>query len=140
MCILALWAAVACKRRGYLTNGAVMVRPSIRSTLMLSSEKRTSLTRSPALSSEVVMPSLQKLWLILRSDGFNTPQFFRAETKIVCQVHRRKPKFGGLVIPIEMNMRRLSGFMTIEYRSGKGRILTQPGSLIELPAFPCRNQ
>jgi len=50
---------VACSSRGYQTKGTVMVRPSKRSTLMASSVTRTSLTRSPALGSKVVIPCLQ---------------------------------------------------------------------------------
>ena len=50
---------VACSRRGYHAKGTVMVRPSKRSTLIASSVTRTSLTRSPALGSKVVIPCLQ---------------------------------------------------------------------------------
>jgi hypothetical protein len=40
-------SGVACSKRGYQARGTVMVRPSKRSTLIASSVKRTSLTRSP---------------------------------------------------------------------------------------------
>ncbi len=52
-------SGVACSNRGYHAKGTVMVRPSKRSTLMASSVTRTSLTRSPDLGSEVLIPCLQ---------------------------------------------------------------------------------
>ena len=52
-------SGVACSKRGYQARGTVMVRPSKRSTLRVSSVTRTSLTRSPALGSKVVIPCLQ---------------------------------------------------------------------------------
>ena len=56
---LARCSGEACSNRGYHARGTVMVRPSKRSTLIVSSERRTPLTRSPVLGSEVLMPRLQ---------------------------------------------------------------------------------
>src|SRR5439155_8626389 len=64
-------AGLAERRRGYQTSGTEMVRPSSRSTTSSSSVKRTSLTRSPGLTSEVLIPRLQQLRLLLDQQSLN---------------------------------------------------------------------
>jgi hypothetical protein len=91
-----------------------MVRPSIRSTQILSSVRWTSLIRSPALGSEVAMPSLQQFSLVVICDGFYFPELLGAKTKVVSQTDRRKPKLRRLISPVNMDMRRLIWFMTVE--------------------------
>ena len=85
-------SGVACSNRGYHAKGTVMVRPSKRSTLMESSVTCTSLTRSPDLGSEVLIPCLQELFLVFRCQCFQCPQLPRRKPKIICQRHRLKPE------------------------------------------------
>jgi hypothetical protein len=85
---------VACSRHGNHAKGAVIVRPSTRSTLMVSSKNGRLLLAHLLLGSEVGMPSIQKLLLIFSCDTFYLSWFLRAEAEIICQTYERQPEFG----------------------------------------------
>src|SRR5688572_2483706 len=94
---------VAASRRGYHTSGTEIVRPSRRSTTRVSSVKRTLLTRSPGLTSEVRIPRLQQLGLALSHQSVNTAQLDRAEPKVTCQCDRGQPELRRLIIAVHVD-------------------------------------
>jgi hypothetical protein len=60
------------------------------------------------------MPGLQKPLLIVDDQPFQIPQLFGAEAKVAGKGHRFYPKLARLVIPVNMHMGRLVGFMTVK--------------------------
>ena len=79
------------EQRGYQTNGTEIVRPSRRSTTRTSSVIRTSFTRSPGLTSEILMPRPQQLRLVVREESLDPAQFNRSKPKITRQGDWRQP-------------------------------------------------
>src|SRR6266542_2528561 len=98
-------AGVAESRRGYHTSGTEIVRPSRRSTTSTSSVNRTSLTRSPGLLSEVLIPGLHKNRLMLGNKPLNAAQLDRVEPKVTRQCDRRQPELRRLLISVHVNVR-----------------------------------
>ena len=103
-------AGVACRGRGYQARGTVIVRPSARSTLRLSSEKRTPRINAPALGSEVVIPCPQQVDLIVHDQALHRAQLSGGES----QGTSAKPELCGDPISIDMNMRWLADVVTHE--------------------------
>src|SRR6266511_2901753 len=83
---------VADSRRGYHTSGTEIVRPSRRSTTRASSVNDTLLTRSPGLTSEVLIPRLHQPGLVLRHQPQNSAQFDRVEPKVTRQRDGGQPE------------------------------------------------
>jgi hypothetical protein len=110
-------SGVASRSLGYQTRGTVIVRPSARSTLSVSSEKWTSRTASPGLGSEIVIPCLQQPSPILENQSLDCAQLARAEAEIPRQGHRLEPEFGRRLIPIDVNVSRFTKIMTHEVYS-----------------------
>jgi len=104
----------ACRSRGYQTSGTVIVRPSARSTLSVSSVNRTSVTRSPALGAEVLTPCLQEAGCVFRDESLNAREFVRLEPEIVRQTHRLDPELRRRIVPINVDVRWFLGLMAEE--------------------------
>ena len=98
-----------------------MVRPSIKSTNNRSSSDRTSLTFSPGLGSEILIPLLNKARLVLVHDLLNLTQFSSIEAKIARQSYRIQPKLGGFLVPVHVHVGRLTGFVTVPVESVRSR-------------------
>lgn len=95
-------------RRGMeQASGALMVRPSRRSTLMVSSVMRTSLTRSPALGSEVAIPRLQEVPAVFQNQAFDPPKFFRREPQVVDHSNGIQPELRRQIVTVDVDVRRL---------------------------------
>ncbi len=112
ICQFSRCSGVASRSLGYQTRGTVMVRPSARSTLSVSSEKWTSRTASPGLGSEGVIPRLQQCSPVLGNQPFNCPQLTWAEAEIPRQGHWLKPELGRGLVSVDVDMRRLAKIMT----------------------------
>src|SRR5262249_24734119 len=84
------------------------------STTKVSLVKRTSPTRSSALSAKMPMPCLQQTRLIFCHQLLNPPQFFGGKAVVPRQSRRLQPKLSRLIVPVHMNMRRLDRFMAVE--------------------------
>src|SRR5687768_10989103 len=97
-------SGVACSSRGYHASGVLTVRPSARSTVSVSSSIRTALICSPALGSEVRIPCLHELLLMLQCDPFDSTQFACRETNIVVERHRSKPELGRRTAGVNVNV------------------------------------
>jgi hypothetical protein len=95
----------------------VIVRPSARSTLNVSSEKWTSLTASPGLGSEVVIPCLQERNSILENEPLDRSQLTWAETETLRKGHRLQPEFGRRLVSVDVDMSRFTKIMTHEVYS-----------------------
>src|SRR6476660_2819214 len=107
------WAAVALNKRGYQASGTVMVRPSRRETLKVSFVNVTSVTRSSAVSAKMPMPGLQECRLMLNHQFLKPPQFLGREAEVPSQADRLQPELGRHIVSINMDMRRLVGFMAV---------------------------
>src|SRR5687768_3316593 len=103
ICHFARCSAVAWSSLGNHTRGTVIVRPSSRSTLNVSSSKLTSLTRSSGLTSEIVMPRLQQGPGELVDDPLDRTQLPGAEAEIPRKSDGFKPELSRQVIPIHMD-------------------------------------
>ena len=110
-------SGVASRSLGYHTRGTVIVRPSARSTLSVSSKKWTSRTASPGLGSEVVIPCLQERSSILENEPLNCSQLTRAETEIPREGHRLEPEFGRSLVSVNVDVSRFTKIMTHEVYS-----------------------
>src|SRR5687767_11083645 len=108
------WSGVASRSVGYHASGTTIVRPSMRSTAMVSSVKLTSLTRSPGLTSEPCIPFLQKCRFVFLQHSLDLSKFDRTESEIPRQRHGAQPEFGRLIIAINVDMRRFIGLMRME--------------------------
>src|SRR5205085_647059 len=107
-------SGVASNKRGYHAKGTVMVRPSTRSTLKLSSSVRTSFTRSPGLIPEVFMPCPQKLLLVIRNHSPDFTKLLCCEAQIACQRHRIEPEFRRFFVTVHVHMRRFAAIVAHE--------------------------
>src|SRR5438876_325572 len=94
-----------------------MVRPSRRATLNVSFVTFTSATRSSAASAKMPMPSLQECRLMLHHPLLKPPQLFGREAEVPCEADRLQPELGRQIVPIDMDMRRLLGFMVVEVKA-----------------------
>src|SRR6266540_606870 len=108
------WAAVALNKRGYQASGTVIVRPSRRPTLKVSCVNFTSVTRSSAVSAKMPMPSLQECRLMLSDQFLKPPQLLGCEAEVPCEADRLQPELRRQIVPVNMDMRRLIGFMAVE--------------------------
>lgn len=79
-----------------------------------SSVQRAVLTRSPGLTSEVLIPSLQELQLVLVYHLLDLAQFNRAEPEVAGKRNWGKPELGRLIISIHVHVRWLVGLVTVE--------------------------
>src|SRR5438067_12872253 len=94
-----------------------MVRPSHRATLKVSFVNFTFVTRSSAVSAKMPMPSLQECRLMLNHQFLKPPQLLGWEAEVPRQADRLQPELGRQIVPIDMNMRRLIGFMAVEVKA-----------------------
>src|SRR5437762_1793525 len=99
-------SGLASKSVGYHARGTTIVRPSMRSTAIVSSVKCTFLTRSPGLTSEPCIPFLQKGRFIFLQHALNLSKFHRTEAEVSRKRHRGQPEFCRLIIAIYMDVRR----------------------------------
>src|SRR5438105_8852981 len=107
-------AAESLSNRGYHASGTMMVRPSRRATLKVSFVNFTSMTRSSAVSAKMPMPGLQECYLMLNYQFLKPPQLLGREAEVPCEADRLQPELGRQVVPVNMDMRRLIGFMAID--------------------------
>lgn len=105
---------VADSRRGYQVRGTDIVLPSKRSTTKASSVNRTPLTRSPALTPEVLIPRLQQPRFVLFHQPLNAPQLDRTESKITCEGDWGQPELCRLIVSIYVYVWRLIKVVTDE--------------------------
>src|SRR5438105_6379615 len=91
-----------------------MVRPSRMATLKVSFVNVTSVTRSSAVSAKMPMPGLQECRLMLNHQFLKPSQFLGWEAEVPRQADRLQPELGRRIVPIDMDMRRLIGFMAVE--------------------------
>src|SRR5215213_8361325 len=103
----------ACSRRGYQASGTEMERPSTRSTVSRSSLICTSLTRSPALGSEVATPGLPQQGTILGHDLLDAAQLASTKAQVVGQAHGLQPELGRAVVSVHVDVRRLVRLMRV---------------------------
>jgi hypothetical protein len=97
---------VARSRRGYHASGTEILRLSRKVTVNCSLENATSATRSSAASAKVLIPSLKKFIFVLKDNGFDPSQLVIAKADLIGQTNWREPVFSGLLIAIDVNMRR----------------------------------
>lgn len=72
-----------------------------------SSVTRTSLTRSPGRPSEVPIPCLQQARLMLDDEPLDALQLNCTESKVTRQRDGSQPELRGLIITIDVNVRRI---------------------------------
>ena len=98
-------SAVAWSSRGNQASGTLIVLPSARSTLRVSSETRTSFTRSPGLGSKVLIPCLEQQRLILADRPLDLGKLACGEAEVSSQSDRQEPKLGRRIITVHVNVR-----------------------------------
>lgn len=69
---------------------------------------------SPGLGSEIVMPGINQSLLVLIDNAFDACEFSWIESKIASQSDGVQPELGGARVTIDVHMRRLVRFMTVE--------------------------
>jgi hypothetical protein len=62
------------------------------------------------------MPGLQEAFAVFRDDLFNPTQLSGSKSEIPGERYFAKPELRRLVVAIDMNVRRLVGFMTVEVK------------------------
>lgn len=82
-----------------------------------SSVTRTSVIRSPALGSEVLIPCLQALLLVLPDQPLDPPQLMTRKAEIERDLYRCKPKFCRHILTVDVNVGRLPSIVTREIDS-----------------------
>src|SRR5262245_61059660 len=88
-----------------------MVRPSLKSTLRVSSVTLTLSARGINISTaEIVMPCLKELLLVVAEQSLNAPKLCTNKSVIALQSKRIKPELYQLVVSLNVHMRR---FITI---------------------------
>jgi hypothetical protein len=60
------------------------------------------------------MPGLQKTPLVVDAQSFDIPQLFGAKAQVAGQGHRFDPELARLIVPIDVHVRRLVGFVTVK--------------------------
>src|SRR5438034_256759 len=104
--------------RGNHDSGAVIVRPSARSTVRAQSV-RVTLCASASLISipEVLMPFPPHHFRILIHQYFDSNEFLPSESAAMLQAHWIEPKLCHRAVPLHMNMRRLFSIGRVEEKS-----------------------
>src|SRR5258708_534199 len=105
---------VASARRGDHASGAVTSRPSASTTWMLSSVTRTSIAVASGLTAEMGIPRLQKHCTIFDDQKPKSVQLVRSKAAGLGNTHRIEPELRDIVSMLNVNVRRLRSFQTIE--------------------------
>lgn len=101
---------VASSKRGNQAIGAATVRPSVRTTVNVSSEQRTSIARASFRSAKVLIPLLQEKLSILNNDLSKFRNFVTSEAARISERNRGQPKFRVPFCLGDVNMSRLLPF------------------------------
>src|SRR5260221_11080263 len=98
-----------CQRRGNQTNGPMMVRPSIKSTVRASSVRPTDWARASCISTtEELMPALQQSLAMLLNEPGNCIQLHSAEAAGTLPSDRLQPEFCHHLLPPDVDVGRLA--------------------------------
>src|SRR5713226_6369580 len=91
-----------------------MVLPSINATLSESAVKLTLETRSSAFNAKMPIPRLNEAGLIGLYHGLYPTKLDGAKPKVYGECHRFKPKLCRQIVPIDVDMAGLVGFVTVK--------------------------
>src|SRR5437762_13605760 len=98
---------VPCSSRGYQTSGTATVRPSSSCTASSSSVTLTATARAPTRSLvEVGIPAPQHGFFVLLDQTLNPTNLSRREAAAALEANGTEPEFGGIVIALDVNVRR----------------------------------
>ena len=107
-CQLLRSPGLACSSRGYQSSGTDTVRPSLRSTVRVSSVTATPVARGVVASvAEVVIPGLKQLCRALVYEPADIANLGPPKSAAAGQPDRAEPELGDAVVPLDVNMRRL---------------------------------
>ena len=91
-----------------------MVRPSINATLSKSEVKLTVETRSSAFNAKMPIPRLNQAGLIGLYHGLYSTKLHGAKPKVYGECHGFKPRLGGQIVPVDVDMTGLVRFVAIK--------------------------
>src|SRR5437773_11128313 len=98
-------SGVPCSRRGYQARGTEIVRPSFTSTARVSSVTITFWAFASAV--KILIPTPQHVCSIFFNQSLDTVDLNSTKASAILQSYGFQPEFGLIVVPFDMNMRRL---------------------------------
>src|ERR1039457_7039245 len=108
-------AGAPCERRGYQASGTEIVRPSLRSTVNVSSVTATFVAAGTAISiSEEVIPCLQELVLMVAEDLLDRRRSTRPKSPLMRQGERLQPELCHAVLAFDMNVSWLAAITSVK--------------------------
>jgi hypothetical protein len=99
---LLLSSAVPWRRRGYHASGTVIERPSVRSTIKLSSVTTRLCARTSA--TKVLIPTPNQILNVVFHKLLNAIDFATAKTTTALQSHRIEPELGNIIVALNVDM------------------------------------
>src|SRR3989339_795481 len=103
---------------GYHAKGTESVRPSLSSTVRLSSLMVIFSTLGTCNSTaEIGIPRLHEVQPLFLDDALNTTDFDTAKANTVLQSNRIKPKFDQFIVSVHVNMRRFVPISSIKEKT-----------------------
>src|SRR6186713_2039835 len=107
--------ALAWSKRGYHAKGTEILRPSVSSTVKVSSVTATAVARGVVVSvTEVVIPGLQQLPPVLIDEAGDVAKLCPPKTAAAGEPYWIEPELGDARIPLDMNVRGLVTVSRIE--------------------------
>ncbi len=104
--------------RGNQTNGTEMVRPSLRSTLKVSSVTVTFSAVGTAISTaEILIPRLQECSVMIVYKLVHSTNLSAGKSSTPVQSDRLKPELGQFLFTFDMHMRRFIAIPCIEEKT-----------------------
>ncbi len=111
-------SCIAYTRRGNQSSGTERLRPSLKSTVNVSSVTVTdSAVGVVASMVKVFIPSLSKVFLVKLNQPTNPIQFGSRESSTFLQPDRLKPKLSHFILALDMHMKPLVAITCIEEKS-----------------------
>src|SRR4051812_4308552 len=108
-------SAVACARRGYQASGTAMVRPSLRSTVSVSSVTATCVAKTVWVSTaEELIPTLLQLFAMLLDQLPKSVEILAPEAATAFQTDGTEPKLCLTAVAFHVNVGRLPSIPGIE--------------------------
>src|SRR5260370_30342296 len=98
--------------RGYHAKGTVIERPSLRSTIKLSSVT-TSLCALVS-ATKVLIPTPQQIFSTLLDELLNAIDFAAAKSATSVQSHRIEPELSNIILPLNMHMFRFVAIASVK--------------------------
>src|SRR5262245_32365219 len=105
-CQLRRSAELAWSNRGYHAKGAEILRPSVNSTVKVSSVTATAVARGMVASvAEIAIPGLQQFRRVLVHEAGDVAKLCPPKTTTASEPYRIEPELGDTRVPLDVNVR-----------------------------------